>query len=494
MGNPVIDYTSRDFAAIKADMLTFAAKRVPEWTSRSEGSVEMLILELMAYQGDISSYYVDRSAMEAYLPTATQRLSLLNIAALLGYVPHNPVPAQGTVRLVTPTPSPAVSVPAGTQVMTDFNVGLDTPIIFETDVDATVPQDGDPEIFGRWVEVPVTHGQTRKKVNLATSTGEPDQFYQIPDLPVIDGTVKVYTEGLWGDEEWVFIQFLVDADLDDKFFSTYTDAAGSTWIRFGDGTNGLVPPIGTVIKTTYRVGGGVVGNLDAAKVTSFVNEPPGQVTIALNPAGAAYSSAMTGGADAESNDAIRVNARMAYRTQDRAVTAQDFTDLALNVPGVVRSKAVANHYTSVTLYITGPGATNPSLKLQDDVRTYFSRRTLAGVSLSVTGPTLVPVNFGTIANPIVIVVRPSFSRPAVVAEVKRVLQQMFDPTTVQFGMLYYVSAVYKAVASILGVQDVSVSVMARADQAQQFNSWVQMRDNELPILGTINLSATGGIG
>jgi hypothetical protein len=32
-----------------------------------------MLLETLAYVGDITNYYVDQSKQEAYLPTATQR-------------------------------------------------------------------------------------------------------------------------------------------------------------------------------------------------------------------------------------------------------------------------------------------------------------------------------------------------------------------------------------------------------------------------------------
>src|ERR1700761_1793792 len=81
-----IDYTSKDFLGFMTSFQVYARQAMPEWNfGASEGDIGMAILESAAYMGDILSYYGDRISQEAYLPTATQRQSLLNIAQLLGY-------------------------------------------------------------------------------------------------------------------------------------------------------------------------------------------------------------------------------------------------------------------------------------------------------------------------------------------------------------------------------------------------------------------------
>lgn len=54
---------------------------------------------------------------------------------------------------------------------------------------------------------------------------------------------------------------------------------GSTYVMFGDGVKGAVPPTGTDnIKATYRIGVGVDGNLEMGVLTSLVSTSP-QVRI-----------------------------------------------------------------------------------------------------------------------------------------------------------------------------------------------------------------------
>ena len=83
------DYTSRDYTSIQKDLLDRATRVLPDWTSRDASDFGMVFVDLWAYMGDILHYYVDRAAGEANLTTATQRESVLAIAALMDYIPSS---------------------------------------------------------------------------------------------------------------------------------------------------------------------------------------------------------------------------------------------------------------------------------------------------------------------------------------------------------------------------------------------------------------------
>ena len=63
------DYTSRDFANIKGDLLARASRVVPEWTTRDPGDFGVLLTDMWAQMGDVLHYYVDRAAGESFLAT-----------------------------------------------------------------------------------------------------------------------------------------------------------------------------------------------------------------------------------------------------------------------------------------------------------------------------------------------------------------------------------------------------------------------------------------
>lgn len=87
-----IDYTSRDFYSIREDLINLVKARVnldssKQWSGEDSSDFGVALLEAFAYVGDLTNYYIDRIANESYLPTATQRKSILNLARLYGYLP-----------------------------------------------------------------------------------------------------------------------------------------------------------------------------------------------------------------------------------------------------------------------------------------------------------------------------------------------------------------------------------------------------------------------
>jgi uncharacterized phage protein gp47/JayE len=82
---PVLDYLTKDFEGFRQAMLSQIPILLPEWTDRGEGDFGVVLIELYAYVADILSYYQDRIANEAYLPTATQRRSVVELLRLIDY-------------------------------------------------------------------------------------------------------------------------------------------------------------------------------------------------------------------------------------------------------------------------------------------------------------------------------------------------------------------------------------------------------------------------
>jgi hypothetical protein len=87
-----VDYTSRDFYSLREDLINLVKARVnidssKQWSGDDPSDFGVALLEAFAYVGDLTNYYIDRIANETYLPTATQRKSILNLAKLYGYAP-----------------------------------------------------------------------------------------------------------------------------------------------------------------------------------------------------------------------------------------------------------------------------------------------------------------------------------------------------------------------------------------------------------------------
>jgi hypothetical protein len=133
---PSVDYTSRDYASILNDLVNLIPTYLPEWTDRSPGDFGIVLMELFCYVGDIINFYSDRIANEAFLATAQQRQSVLNIASMLDYTPHGNTAATTTLQFTITNPSPPVLIPgpgdSGGPTLVTTNTNGASPITFQT--------------------------------------------------------------------------------------------------------------------------------------------------------------------------------------------------------------------------------------------------------------------------------------------------------------------------------------------------------------------------
>ncbi len=92
MSNKIIPikYTSRDFDSIKRDLIEHAKRYYPDnFKDFNEGSFGSLMVDTVAYIGDMLSFYLDYQANESFLETATEYNNILKLAKQLGYKHSN---------------------------------------------------------------------------------------------------------------------------------------------------------------------------------------------------------------------------------------------------------------------------------------------------------------------------------------------------------------------------------------------------------------------
>jgi uncharacterized phage protein gp47/JayE len=340
-----MDYTSRDYLSLREDLINVIKSRIPEWQADDPTDFGVALVEAFAYMGDILNYYIDRAAAETFLGTAAQRQSLLNIASLLGYSPAGRTAATVPLLFVN-NGSVAATIAAGSQVSTVIKVGdSNVPLTFEVQAN---PSSGD----GSWSVGPsggsalitAVEGITITNKILGMSTGYSSQALVLRDYPLINRSLSIRIGSSVGASvAYTYVQNLYDATPTDKVFTYRTDDRGVTTVIFGDGVSGAVPPLGQNVYATYRLGGGVLGNISHGLTFSPVGFTfPGTITNQVQ---------ATGGADEESNEHIRQSAFAAFRTRNSAVTKQDFQDLALADNRVSKSKARGNSFGNILVYV-----------------------------------------------------------------------------------------------------------------------------------------------
>ncbi len=126
---PAVDTLHKDYRGFLQTLAEWVRVRNPHWADLSEASLEKVLIDLLAHQGDHLSYYQDRVANEAFIETASQRYSLEQHATLLGYRPFN---GSAASTLLSFHVQNSGFVPAGLVVRQPRVAGEATPVFSTT--------------------------------------------------------------------------------------------------------------------------------------------------------------------------------------------------------------------------------------------------------------------------------------------------------------------------------------------------------------------------
>jgi hypothetical protein len=235
---------------------------------------------------------------------------------------------------------------------------------------------------------------------LGSSDASERQQFQALRAPILPGQILEVREP---GPLWVRWTEVTDFHAAGPLDRCYVLDRLSGRITFGDGVQGRIPPRGvaSVRLTLYRTGGGESGNRSAGGIVQMKTTVP-YVEKVINP------DAATGGFAAESNAALVTRAPRTLRHGGRAVTADDYEDLArLASPEVARARCVPLRYLqddplssleavgSLSVIIV-PASTDakplPSLELLEHVAGYLRDRQAANAAIAVIGPLYIRVD------------------------------------------------------------------------------------------------------
>ena len=83
---PPISYTNRDYASIRNDLINYVKVYYPDtYKDFNEASFGSLMFDMVAYVGDVLSYYIDYQTNETFIETAIERNNLIKVSKQLGY-------------------------------------------------------------------------------------------------------------------------------------------------------------------------------------------------------------------------------------------------------------------------------------------------------------------------------------------------------------------------------------------------------------------------
>ncbi|HVH64962.1 MAG TPA: putative baseplate assembly protein [Candidatus Acidoferrum sp.] len=196
-----------------------------------------------------------------------------------------------------------------------------------------------------------TSGGTVEAVNaelvenelLGASEGVPGQTYLLKHHPVVPGgaanILEVSSPDGW--QEWTQVQDFVESKPDDRHF--VLDAVNGQ-VQLGPGVRepdgalrvyGAVPPKGARLRLrSYLIGGGNRGNVARNAISVLKSSIP-YISKVQN------RRAAEGGVDGEEIENAKVRGPIVLRTRDRAVTMEDYEQLAKEAaPEVARIRCV----------------------------------------------------------------------------------------------------------------------------------------------------------
>jgi hypothetical protein len=288
-----------------------------------------------------------------------------------------------------------------------------------------------------------SHGLTTKTERLGASNGAAAQTFALARAPVLDGQrIEVSEADAPPDDELAKLRLeegvvpgAASSSGDVVSIEIAASGAATYWVRwhavpdfwasgprdrhyvfdaetggvtFGDGRRGLVPPVGirNVRAAWYRSGGGVEGNVAAGAITQLKSSLP-LVDAVTN------VEAASGGAPIEDESTMIARASHTLRHGDRAVTSEDFADLAREASrDVARAVTITPSFSPidqgdgpdpkdlrrdgqvivvVVAADTRPGA-SPTTHLLAEVQDYLTARAGTAALITVTGPHWVAVD------------------------------------------------------------------------------------------------------
>jgi len=267
---------------------------------------------------------------------------------------------------------------------------------------------------------------------------------------------------------------LLSSQSDSKEFVVEAENDGSAYLRFGDGTFGERPFPGTNFHARYRIGNGTAGNIGADALCFLGSDDPSVVSDLSNPVVTAVTNPLpaVGGLDPETLDAVRQAAPYAFRVQNRAVTEQDYGDMAQRCDSTLQKAVGTFRWTGSwhTVFIAADrrGGVAVDDTFRSNLKQCMELYRMAGHDVEVDAPVYVSLEID-----MTVCVDPDYFASDVEEALFNVLSNrilpdgskgVFYTDNFTFGQTVYLSPIYALVQSTAGVDSVRITTFQRQGQ------------------------------
>lgn len=324
MANTSIILSNLDFDTQKNTFKQFLRSQDRFKDYDFDGSNMSVLLDILAYNTYINSFYLNMIGNEMFLDTALMRDSAVSHAKELNYVPTSFKSAEATVNLlVTTTDTTRRSLTMAKGTTFTSRIGNRT-FTFSTDeiVVTTDYQLINGSLVFAFPSVKIYEGDYAIDTYSVSSGNNTRYIITNPQVDTSSITVTVSEDLGATVYNYTRATSLFDVTADSKVFFLQ-GAENSTYeIVFGDGVTGRAPKINSIITIEYRVSSGELPN----GCNAFTADVPidGQSNIQV----VTYYPAASGSIS-ESIESIKFNAPRHFTTQDRAITTEDYVTLLM---------------------------------------------------------------------------------------------------------------------------------------------------------------------
>ena len=328
----VIQSSDLDFDTIKENLKTYLKNNSEFADYNFEASGLSNIMDVLAYNTHLNGLIANIGVNESFLGSAQLRSSVVSHAEGLGYYPRSIASSTATIKAslaTTVTTVNTVTLPA----FSTFSTSVDgVSYTFQTLEAYIATNDG----LGNFKfktsagseDLPVKEGTLKTKTFIVGETGD-EQVYIIPDRTIDTNTIGVKVFDTLTSSTFTTytdIENQIRINNDSTVFLVRESPNGFTELIFSDGNVlGTSPSSGNKIEVTYLSTKGAVAN----GATTFVADDDITINSVDYTVDVTTVSNSAAGAEKESIQSIKANAPLAFATQQRLVTAEDYKALIL---------------------------------------------------------------------------------------------------------------------------------------------------------------------
>lgn len=304
-----------DFNTIRQNFLDFVRNQSEFGDYDFDASGLNFLVDLLAYNTQYSSFYLNQVASEMFLDTAQQRKNVVSIAKQMGYLANSKKAGNAIIKvqLVNATAiNTAINLPAGTRFLGKKADGSTHPFVTQRDYSFN-------RVNNYTAELNLVQGSYSNQTIIVNQQLLENRF-QINSKDVDIDYLTVYVKENTRSPDRVKFTRVTDVTLLSKISNVYyleENYDGYYEVVFGDGVIGKEVVNNNVIELNYLISSGASGNdcltFDLTATTAL---PTKYFIQSIQ-----YSAQ---GADKEEIETIRNNARRLFFSQNRAVTENDY--------------------------------------------------------------------------------------------------------------------------------------------------------------------------